>query len=111
MAIVKAKYGYDDSLDVFGVHGVGGILGTICVGIFASKAVNPQGADGLLSGSPHLLIVQITALLATIGYTIVVTYIIYKFINIFLGVRIGEQEESIGLDLAQHREHAYTILE
>ena len=80
-------------------------------GLFASKAVNPQGADGLLFGNPHFLIVQLTGVLAAVGYTIVVTYIIYKFINIFLGVRIGEQEESIGLDLAQHREHAYTILE
>jgi Amt family ammonium transporter len=111
VAVVKPKYGYDDSLDVFGVHGVGGILGTICVGLFASKAVNPQGADGLFFGNPHFLITQTIGVLVTIAYTVVVTFIIYKLIDIFLGVRINEQEESLGLDLSQHREHAYTILE
>ncbi len=111
VAVVKTKYGYDDSLDVFGVHGVGGILGTICVGFFASKAVNPNGADGLFFGNPHFLLIQVTGVVVAALYTIVATFLIYKFINVFLGVRIGEQEESIGLDLAQHREHAYTILE
>ncbi len=111
VAVVKSRFGYDDSLDVFGVHGVGGILGTLCVGIFASKAVNPQGADGLLFGNLHFFIVQLTGVLVATAYTIIVTYVIYKLINVFLVVRIGEQEETMGLDLAQHREHAYTVLE
>jgi Amt family ammonium transporter len=111
VAIVKTKYKYDDSLDVFGVHGVGGMLGTICVGLFASKAVNPQGADGLFFGNPHFLLTQAIGVLAAATYTIVITFVIYKFIDIFLGVRVNEQEESIGVDLSQHREHAYTILE
>ncbi|MDE2028099.1 MAG: ammonium transporter [Candidatus Omnitrophica bacterium] len=111
VAIIKPKYGYDDSLDVFGVHGVGGILGVVCVGLFATKSVNTSGADGLFYGNPQLLITQLTGLLAVILYTTAVTFIICKFVNIFLGVRIGEQDESIGLDLAQHRENAYTLLE
>ena len=111
VAVIKPKYKYDDSLDVFGVHGVGGILGTICVGLFASKAVNPQGADGLFFGNPKFLLTQATGVGAAVLYTIVVTFLIYKFIDIFLGVRVNEQEESIGLDLTQHREHASTILE
>jgi Amt family ammonium transporter len=111
VAVIKNKYKYDDALDVFGVHGVGGMLGTICVGLFASKAINPQGADGLFFGNPHLLLTQTLAVLAALLYTAGVTFVIYKLIDIFLGVRINEQEESIGLDLSQHREHAYTILE
>lgn len=111
VAIIKPKFGYDDSLDVFGVHGIGGVLGTICVGLFASKAVNPQGADGLFAGNLQFLITQLTGVGVAVLYTVVVTFVIYKFINIFLGVRIGDQEESIGLDLSQHRERAYTIIE
>ena len=111
VAVIKPKYKYDDSLDVFGVHGVGGMLGTICVGLFASKAVNPQGADGLFFGNPHFLLTQLIGVSVAAVYTIVVTFTIYKFIDVFLGVRISEQEESIGVDLSQHREHAYTILE
>ena len=111
VAVIKNKYKYDDALDVFGVHGVGGMLGTICVGLFASKAINPQGADGLFFGNPHLLLTQTLAVLAALLYTAGVTFVIYKLIDIFLGVRINEQEESIGLDLTQHRERAYTIIE
>lgn len=111
VAVIKPKYRYDDSLDVFGVHGVGGILGTICVGIFASKAVNPAGANGLFFGNPQFLMTQLTGVGVAVLYTVVITFLIYKFIDIFLGVRIKCQEESIGLDLTQHREHAYTLLE
>jgi Amt family ammonium transporter len=111
VAIIKPKFGYDDSLDAFGVHGIGGILGTIAVGIFATKAVNPAGADGLLAGNPRQLLIQCFGVLAAALYTFVVTWVIYKFVDIFLRVRVKEREEVMGLDLTQHREQAYTIME
>jgi Amt family ammonium transporter len=107
----KPRFGYDDSLDAFGVHGVGGFLGTLAVGIFASKAINPAGADGLLRGNAHQLGVQALAALATLVYAFVVTLIIYKAVDVFMGVRVHEKDEDMGLDLTQHRERAYTILE
>ncbi|HEY3277309.1 MAG TPA: ammonium transporter [Syntrophorhabdaceae bacterium] len=111
VALVKPKFGYDDSLDAFGVHGVGGILGTLAVGIFASKAVNPAGADGLLYGNPKQLLIQLIAVAVTMGYSFIGSYIILKVIDLFLKVRVGERDEIIGLDLTQHHENAYTVLE
>jgi len=111
VAVIKPKFGYDDSLDAFGVHGIGGILGTLAVGLFASKAVNSAGADGLFFGNPKQFMVQLIAVLVTVGYTFIVTFIIYKLVDIFFGIRVKERDEVIGLDLTQHRESAYTILE
>ncbi|MDD5669974.1 MAG: ammonium transporter [Candidatus Omnitrophica bacterium] len=111
VAVIKPKFGYDDSLDAFGVHGIGGILGTLAVGLFASKAVNPAGADGLFFGNPKQFMVQVIAVLVAVGYTFTVTFIIYKLVDIFFGIRVKERDEVIGLDLTQHRESAYTILE
>ena len=111
VALVKPKLGYDDSLDAFGVHGVGGILGTLAVGLFASKAVNPAGADGLFYGNPHQFLVQLIAVGVTVGYSLVASFIIYKVVDLFLKVRVEERDEIIGLDLTQHHENAYTILE
>ncbi|MDP2921564.1 MAG: ammonium transporter [Candidatus Omnitrophota bacterium] len=111
VAYLKPKFGYDDSLDAFGVHGVGGIWGSIATGLFASKAVNPAGSDGLFFGNPHQLYVQAVTVLVTIVYSAVVTFIIYKVVDAVIGMRVSEKEESIGLDLSQHREGAYTMVE
>ncbi|MBA4417626.1 MAG: ammonia channel protein [Syntrophus sp. (in: bacteria)] len=111
VAIVKPKLGYDDSLDAFGVHGVGGILGMLATGLFASKAVNPAGADGLFYGNPKQFLIQLVGVGVTVVYSFVVSYIIYKIIDVFMKVRVPERDETIGLDLTQHHENAYTILE
>lgn len=108
---IKPKFGYDDSLDAFGIHGIGGMFGALATGLFASKVVNPAGADGLFFGNPRLILVQLAAVLATAVYSFIATWVIYKFIDLTIGVRVSEKEESMGLDLTQHREMAYTILE
>jgi len=111
VSIIKPKLGYDDSLDAFGVHCVGGIWGALATGLFASKVVNSSGADGLFFGNPKQFLIQLIAVLITIIYTFVVTFIIYKLVDLFIGVRVTEKEELMGLDLTQHRERAYTVLE
>ena len=111
VAVIKPRFGYDDSLDAFGVHGVGGILGTILTGVLASKLINPAGADGLLYGNPKQLLIQLLAVAVAVTYTFVATFIIYKLVDIFFRMRVNEKDELVGLDLTQHRERAYTILE
>jgi len=108
---VKALLGYDDSLDAFGVHGIGGIWGVIATGLFASKAVNPAGADGLLYGNPGLLWIQLKAVAVTLVYSFVVGFALLKLVDAFLKVRVGEHEERVGLDLTMHREAAYTVID
>jgi Amt family ammonium transporter len=107
---IKGPLGYDDTLDAFGVHGVGGIWGVIATGIWATKTVNPGGADGLLYGNPALLWIQIKAVLITMGYSFVVGVVLLKFVNVVLKLRVSEHEEMVGLDLTQHREAAYTLI-
>jgi Amt family ammonium transporter len=111
VAITKPRFGYDDSLDAFGVHGVGGILGTLLTGVLASKLINPAGSNGLLYGNPKQLLVQLLAVVVAVGYTFFATFIIYKLVDIFFRMRVSEKDELVGLDLTQHRERAYTILE
>ena len=111
VSIIKPKLGYDDSLDAFGVHCIGGIWGALATGLFASKAVNSAGADGLFLGNPQQFLIQLIAVSVTLVYTFVVTLVIYKFVNLLIGVRVAEKEELMGLDLTQHHERAYTILE
>jgi Amt family ammonium transporter len=108
--LVKAKFGYDDSLDVFGVHGLGGTWGAIATGIFATKAVNPAGADGLLAGNPGQLLSQLVAVGAGWGLAIVGTFAILKLISLVVPLRVTEDEEIAGLDLALHGEAAYNLL-
>jgi Amt family ammonium transporter len=103
----KVKLGYDDSLDAFGVHGVGGILGTIGAGLFASKIINAAGADGLFFGNPHQLFVQGISILAVMAYSFVITYVIMKLLDLTIGLRITDEEEMMGLDLSQHEENGY----
>jgi Amt family ammonium transporter len=107
---IKAKFNYDDSLDAFGVHGVGGIWGAIATGIWASKAVNPAGADGLLYGNPMQVWIQIKAVIITIVYSFVVGLVLLKLVDLVMKLRVSEHEERIGLDLTQHREGAYTLI-
>jgi ammonium transporter, Amt family len=99
----------DDALDVFGVHGVGGAWGAIATGIFATVAVNGAAKDGLLAGNPGQLGVQAIAVVATILYAAVMTFVILKLIDVFVGLRVPESEEVLGLDATQHREAAYQI--
>ncbi|MDA8105640.1 MAG: ammonium transporter [Nitrospiraceae bacterium] len=105
---LKGRLGYDDSLDAFGVHGVGGILGTFGVGFFASKAINAAGADGLFFGNPHQLAVQGMSILVTALYAFGVTLVLLVLINKTIGLRVSEEEEVMGLDLSQHEESGYT---
>jgi len=103
----KNKRGWDDALDVWGVHGVGGVLGTICLGIFASKAINPAGADGLIHGNSSFLMKQIIATLGAAAYAFVFTYVMLIIINIISKVRVAEHIEDKGLDSGIHGEAAY----
>jgi ammonium transporter, Amt family len=105
----KSKLGYDDSLDVVGVHGVGGTWGALATGLFASKAVNDAGADGLFFGNPGQLWTQIVAILATYVLAIVATWVILKVVDVIVGLRVTDEDEVAGLDLSQHSETAYAL--
>jgi ammonium transporter, Amt family len=108
---MKAAFGYDDTLDAFGVHGVGGIWGAIATGIFATKSINPAGADGLLYGNPVQLWIQIKAVLVTVVWSFVLGFILLKVVDAFMKLRVNEHDERVGLDLTQHREAAYTVID
>lgn len=111
VTVVKPKFGYDDALDAFGVHGIGGVWGAIATGLWANTSVNSAGANGFFYGNPALLFIQIKAVLITIVYSFIVTFILLKLVNLVFKARAEESEEKIGLDLTEHRESAYTILE
>ncbi|MFN0074139.1 MAG: ammonium transporter [Chloroflexota bacterium] len=104
---LKEIFGVDDSLDVWGVHGVGGTLGAILTGVFATTTVNPAGADGLLYGNPGQLGIQIAAVAVTWVFAGSVTFVLLKLIDATIGLRVGEDEEILGLDRSQHGELAY----
>lgn len=97
----------DDSLDVFGVHGVGGFVGALLTGIFATTAVNPGGADGLLYGNPEQLVIQLVSVLVVAAYAAVVTFVLLKIIDVTMKIRVTQEEEQAGLDSSQHGEVAY----
>jgi Amt family ammonium transporter len=97
----------DDSLDVFGVHGVGGIIGALATGVFATTAVNPAGFDGLLYGNPGQLATQAIAVVVVGAYAAAVTWVLLKLINAAIGIRVSSAEEQSGLDVSQHGEVAY----
>ena len=107
---IKARLGYDDSLDVVGVHGVGGTWGAIATGLFASKAINPAGADGLFYGNPGQLGVQVIAVIAAMLFSAAMTVLILKVVDAVIGLRVTGDHEVTGLDLSQHSETAYTFL-
>ncbi|WP_244226765.1 ammonium transporter [Paenibacillus protaetiae] len=108
---VKAKLQYDDSLDVFGIHGIGGIWGAIATGIFSSTKVNAAGADGLLHGNPEQVVIQIIDVLVAVGLAAVGTFVILKVIGLFVPLRVSAEHELTGLDLSLHGENAYNTFE
>jgi len=111
VTFLKTRLGYDDSLDAFGVHGIGGIWGAIATGIWATRSVNPNGADGLLAGNPAQLWIQIKATAITGIYSLILSFVIFKLVERFVGLRVTEHEERVGLDLTLHKEAAYTIVD
>ncbi|MGH7392196.1 MAG: ammonium transporter, partial [Candidatus Rokuibacteriota bacterium] len=106
---LKSKLGYDDSLDVVGVHGVGGTWGAIATGLFATRTVNGAGSDGLFYGNPGQLGTQIVAVLATYALAAVGTLVILKVVDAVVGLRVTDEDEVAGLDLSQHSETAYVL--
>jgi Amt family ammonium transporter len=108
VAYVKIKFNYDDSLDAFGVHGIGGIVGSVLTGVFATKAVTgTAGAEGALFGDWHQLLVQLIATGFSIVYSGILTYIIFKTVDKLVGIRVAPREEEEGLDIYEHGENAY----
>ena len=104
---LKPKLGYDDSLDVVGVHGVGGTWGALATGLFASKTINPAGNNGLFYGNPAQLWIQFESVIVTIVFAMIVTAIILSILKATMGLRVADEEERMGLDLTQHNERAY----
>jgi len=111
VAIVKLKLSYDDSLDAFGVHGIGGTVGALATGLLAQKVINPAGANGLFFGNPHQFITQLIGVLATLAYSVAATFILLKVLDAVMGLRVSDEEEVVGLDITQHEESAYTLLD
>jgi ammonium transporter, Amt family len=107
--LLKERFGYDDSLDAFGVHGVGGIAGSLMLGVFAQKLWNPAGADGLLAHNAHFLSVQALAVAITVGYTVLVTWGLLKLLDATVGLRVKTDVEREGLDINLHGEAGYAI--
>lgn len=103
---LKRKLGYDDSLDAFGVHGIGGIVGAILTGVFAAPAL---GGFGAVTDIGMQVWVQAKGVIFTVAYTAIVTYIILKVLDLVMGLRVNEEEEAVGLDLAQHNERGYNL--
>jgi len=108
ISVIKAKFGYDDALDAFGCHGIGGTWGALATGIFATKTINPAGANGLFYGNASLLGIQFISVAITIVFTVVASFIILKAISMVMKLRVSEEEESNGLDLSLHGERAYS---
>jgi Amt family ammonium transporter len=108
---VKTRFNYDDSLDAFGVHGIGGIWGALATGLWATKAVNAAGADGLFYGNPKQLLIQAAAVGTTIVFAFVGSLVLFKLVDATVGLRVTDHQERVGLDLTQHKEAAYTQIE
>ncbi len=106
---VKFAMGYDDALDVVGVHGVGGTIGAILTGVFATKLVNPAGADGLLSGNPGQVVIQLVAVVASLAFSFVGSLILLKLVEATVGLRVATDDERMGLDLSEHEEAGYSF--
>lgn len=111
VAVIKLKFTYDDSLDAFGVHGVGGTIGAFATGLFAQKLINSSGSNGLFFGNPPQFMIQSMGIIAAIAYSVIVTFAILKALDLTMGLRVTDEEEVIGLDITQHEESAYTILD
>ncbi len=108
VAVLKHKLGYDDALDVFGIHGVAGIIGAILTGVFADPSINGDG-KGLLYGNPGQVWIQILSVVVTIIYSAIATFVILMVVKALTGLRVSHEEEIAGLDSSQHREKAYNL--
>lgn len=106
VAILKNKLGYDDSLDAFGIHGVGGMWGAIATGLFATVSINPDGADGLFYGG-DLLLPQLVSIIVAVLFSIIGTVVIFKVVSLFMDMRVSIGAESLGVDISEHGEEAY----
>ena len=111
VSFVKMKLGYDDALDAFGVHCVGGIWGALATGLWATTTVNSAGANGLFYGNPKQFLIQLAAVAITLAYSGIGSFILLKVVDKLVGLRVSEQSERIGLDLTDHRETGYTMLD
>ncbi|MCY3023809.1 MAG: ammonium transporter [Planctomycetota bacterium] len=109
VGFVKSRFGYDDSLDAFGVHGVGGVTGALLTGVFATTAVNAAGTNGLLHGNPGQMLNQAIAAGVTIALSAIGSYLILKLVDATVGLRVDQEDEIQGLDLTQHGEVAYNL--
>jgi len=107
--LLKARLGYDDSLDVVGIHGVGGTWGALATGLFASTAINPDGADGLFFGNPAQLWIQFVSVIASMVFAFIMTLIILKVVDALVGLRVSEEDEVRGLDISLHNEKGYSF--
>ena len=107
--LVKGVFKYDDSLDVVGIHGLGGTFGALCTGLFATKAVNELGADGLFYGNPEQLWIQFLSVVATWAFCFVMSLILFKVVDVLVGIRVSEEDENKGLDVSQHSEVGYQL--
>jgi len=107
--LLKPRLGYDDSLDVVGVHCVGGVWGALATGLFASKLVNSAGADGLFYGNPGQFLIQVIAVVATMVFSFVASYILFKILDATMGLRVSPEDEVAGLDITEHQETGYSL--
>ncbi|MGH7907729.1 MAG: ammonium transporter [Candidatus Binataceae bacterium] len=106
---MKPLLGYDDALDVVGVHAVGGVWGALATGLFATVAVNAAGANGLIYGNPRQLLIQFIAVIVSVGFAFAGTAVLLKIVDALVGIRVHEEDEFLGLDLSQHNESAYAL--
>jgi Amt family ammonium transporter len=107
--LIKPRLGYDDSLDVVGVHCVGGVWGALATGLFASKLVNSAGADGLFYGNPGQFLIQVIAVAVTMVFSFVVSCILFKILDATMGLRVTAEDEVAGLDITEHQETGYSL--
>ena len=107
--LLKSRLGYDDSLDVVGIHGLGGTWGALAAGLFASTKINPDGANGLFFGNPGQLWIQFVSVVATMVFAFIMTLIILKIVDVLIGLRVSEEDEIRGLDISLHNEAGYSL--
>ena len=105
--MLKTKLGYDDSLDAFGVHGIGGTWGSIATGLWATTEINPDGANGLFYGDTDLLVAQLISTLVAYVLAIAGSFVIYKIVDALIGARVAPKSEVAGLDSSEHGQSAY----
>jgi Amt family ammonium transporter len=105
--LFRLRSGVDESLDVWAVHGMGGVWGALATGIFASLAVNSAGADGLIYGNAVQIAKQAAAIASVFAFAFAATWVLGKLVDLLIGLRVSRDEESVGLDISQHGEKAY----